>query len=71
MPAMLDISSTMSQSMVRFCTGDLSAEQLACLAAQPLDPILAAAPKHPPSPCVPPKGMNGEYLTKLSSHSDT
>lgn len=55
---MLDISSTMSQSMVRFCTGDLSAEQLACLAAQPLDPILAAAPKHPPSPCVPPKGMN-------------
>lgn len=57
--------------MVRFCTGDLSAEQLACLAAQPLDPILAAAPKHSPSPCVPPKGMNGEYLTKLSSHSDT
>uniref|UniRef100_A0A3B4FJ94 Long-chain-fatty-acid--CoA ligase n=1 Tax=Pundamilia nyererei TaxID=303518 RepID=A0A3B4FJ94_9CICH len=48
----------MIQSMVRFCTGDLSAEQLACLAAQPLDPILAAAPKHSPSPCVPPKGMN-------------
>lgn len=61
MPAMMEVRSTISQSMVRFCTGDLSAERLACLAAQPLDPILAAAPKHPPLPCVPPKSMNGEY----------
>ncbi|XP_030591063.1 long-chain fatty acid transport protein 1a [Archocentrus centrarchus] len=56
--AMSEVSSTISQSMVRFCTGDLSAERLACLAAQPLDPILAAAPKHPPLPCIPPKSMN-------------
>lgn len=56
--AMSEVTSSNSQSMVRFCTGELSAERLACLGAQPLDPILASAPKHPPSPCVPPKGMN-------------
>ncbi|XP_054891687.1 long-chain fatty acid transport protein 1a isoform X1 [Poeciliopsis prolifica] len=56
--AMLEINSSISQSMVRFCTGDLSAEHLSALKAQPLDPVLATAPRHPPSPCVPPKGMN-------------
>uniref|UniRef100_A0A8C9ZJD8 Long-chain-fatty-acid--CoA ligase n=1 Tax=Sander lucioperca TaxID=283035 RepID=A0A8C9ZJD8_SANLU len=57
--AMLEISSSISQSMVRFSTGgDLSAEHQARLSAQPLDPILASSPRHPPSPCVPPKGMN-------------
>uniref|UniRef100_A0A672I9S1 Arachidonate--CoA ligase n=1 Tax=Salarias fasciatus TaxID=181472 RepID=A0A672I9S1_SALFA len=56
--AMLEVSSSLSQSMVRFSTGDLSVEHLASLAAQPLDPILAAAPRHEPSPCDPPKGMN-------------
>ncbi|KAF7225553.1 long-chain fatty acid transport protein 1a [Nothobranchius furzeri] len=56
--AMLDINSSISQSMVRFCTGDLSAEHLARLGAQPLEPLLATASRHPPSPCVPHKGMN-------------
>uniref|UniRef100_A0A3B3BHD0 long-chain-fatty-acid--CoA ligase n=1 Tax=Oryzias melastigma TaxID=30732 RepID=A0A3B3BHD0_ORYME len=56
--AMLEVNSAISQSMVRFCTGELSAEQLACLDAQPLDPVLATSPRHSPSPCVPPKGMN-------------
>uniref|UniRef100_A0AAQ5X6U1 long-chain-fatty-acid--CoA ligase n=1 Tax=Amphiprion ocellaris TaxID=80972 RepID=A0AAQ5X6U1_AMPOC len=26
-----------------------------------LDPILATASRHPPSPCFPPKGLNGDY----------
>ncbi|XP_047213031.1 long-chain fatty acid transport protein 1-like [Girardinichthys multiradiatus] len=56
--AMLEINSSISQSMVRFCTGDLSAECLAALDAQPLDPLLATAPRRPPSPCVPRKAMN-------------
>lgn len=60
--AMLEVRSSLSQSMVRFCTGGLGAEHLASLSAQPLDPMLASAARHPPSPCVPPKGMNGEYL---------
>uniref|UniRef100_A0A8D3D4X1 Long-chain-fatty-acid--CoA ligase n=1 Tax=Scophthalmus maximus TaxID=52904 RepID=A0A8D3D4X1_SCOMX len=56
--AMSEVSSSITQSMVRFCTGDLSAEHMASLAALPLDPILASASRHPTSPCVPPKGMN-------------
>ncbi|KAM8724548.1 long-chain fatty acid transport protein 1a [Acanthopagrus schlegelii] len=56
--AMLEVRSSLSQSMVRFCTGDLSAEHLASLSAQPLDPMLASTARHSPSPCVPPKGMN-------------
>uniref|UniRef100_A0A8C7YRE1 long-chain-fatty-acid--CoA ligase n=1 Tax=Oryzias sinensis TaxID=183150 RepID=A0A8C7YRE1_9TELE len=56
--ALLEVNSAISQSMVRFCTGELSAEMLACLGAQPLDAVLATAPRHSPSPCVPPKGMN-------------
>uniref|UniRef100_A0AAQ5X831 long-chain-fatty-acid--CoA ligase n=1 Tax=Amphiprion ocellaris TaxID=80972 RepID=A0AAQ5X831_AMPOC len=56
--AMMEVNSAINQSMVRFCTGDLSAELLACLGAQSLDPILATASRHPPSPCFPPKGLN-------------
>ncbi|XP_054615725.1 long-chain fatty acid transport protein 1a [Dunckerocampus dactyliophorus] len=56
--AMLEVNSSFSQSMVRFCTGDLSAHQLAYLAATPLDPILASTPGHAPSPCIPRKNMN-------------
>lgn len=56
--AMLEISSSLGQSMVRFSTGDLGMELLARLGAQPLDPLLAAAPRHAPPPCDPPKGMN-------------
>uniref|UniRef100_A0A667XGC9 Long-chain-fatty-acid--CoA ligase n=1 Tax=Myripristis murdjan TaxID=586833 RepID=A0A667XGC9_9TELE len=48
--AMLEVSSSLAESMVRFCTGELSAEQLARLGAQPLDPILASASKLPPPP---------------------
>ncbi|KAJ4918758.1 hypothetical protein JOQ06_016547, partial [Pogonophryne albipinna] len=56
--AMSEVSSSMNQAMVRFSTGDLGAEHLALPGAQPLDPILALSPKHHPTPCVPPKGMN-------------
>ncbi|XP_068192545.1 long-chain fatty acid transport protein 1a [Antennarius striatus] len=56
--AVLEISSSFSQSMVKFCTGVLSAEHLAFLGARPLDPILASVSRHAPSPCVPSKGMN-------------
>ncbi|XP_034046126.1 long-chain fatty acid transport protein 1a [Thalassophryne amazonica] len=56
--AMLEVSSSIGQSMVRFCAGDLSADHLAYLAAHPLDPILASTSRLPPFPCVPPKGMN-------------
>ncbi|XP_062264523.1 long-chain fatty acid transport protein 1a [Platichthys flesus] len=56
--AMLEVSSSISQSMVRFSTGDLSAEHAASLEAHPLDPNLASASRHAPTPCVPPKGMS-------------
>lgn len=59
---MLEIGSAFRQSMVPFCTGSAGAEVLASLGAQPLDPILASAPKDPPAPSGPPKGMNGEYI---------
>lgn len=68
MTAMLEVSASFSQSMAKFSTGDLSAERLASLGAQSLDPILASAPRH--LPCAPPKGMNGEYLY-AESDSDT
>ncbi|XP_041719855.2 long-chain fatty acid transport protein 1-like [Coregonus clupeaformis] len=56
--AMLEVSSSLSPSMVRFCTGELSVDCLASLAAQNLDPILASAPTLPPPPCIPPKSFN-------------
>lgn len=59
---MLEISSGFRQSMVPFCTGSIGAEVLASLGAQSLDPILASAPREPPAPSGPPKGMNGEYI---------
>uniref|UniRef100_A0A665VUA1 long-chain-fatty-acid--CoA ligase n=1 Tax=Echeneis naucrates TaxID=173247 RepID=A0A665VUA1_ECHNA len=49
--ALQEVSSSITQSMARFCTGDLSAERLASLGAQPLDPILATASRHSLSPC--------------------
>lgn len=64
---MMEIGSSFSQSMVQFYTGDLGPEHLASLGAQSLDPILASASRHPPSPHVPPKGMNGEYLVVQST----
>lgn len=59
---MLEIGSAFRQSMVPFCTGSIGAEVLASLGAQSLDPILASAPRDPPAPSGPPKGMNGEYI---------
>uniref|UniRef100_A0A8C7MW10 Very long-chain fatty acid transport protein n=1 Tax=Oncorhynchus kisutch TaxID=8019 RepID=A0A8C7MW10_ONCKI len=59
--AMLEVSSSLSPSMVRFCTGELSVDCLASLAAQNLDYILASAPTLPPPSCIPPKSFNGEY----------
>ncbi|KAK6312101.1 hypothetical protein J4Q44_G00177650 [Coregonus suidteri] len=56
--AMLEVSSSLSPSMVQFCTGELSVDCLASLAAQNLDPILASAPTLPPPPCIPPKSFN-------------
>lgn len=56
--AMMEVSASMNQSMVRFCTGELSAEHQTSLGPQLLDPILALSSRHPPSPCSPPKGMN-------------
>ncbi|XP_064842908.1 long-chain fatty acid transport protein 1a [Oncorhynchus masou masou] len=56
--AMLEVSSSLSPSMVRFCTGELSVDCLASLSAQNLDYILASAPTLPPPPCIPPKSFN-------------
>uniref|UniRef100_A0A8C7J333 Long-chain-fatty-acid--CoA ligase n=1 Tax=Oncorhynchus kisutch TaxID=8019 RepID=A0A8C7J333_ONCKI len=56
--AMLEVSSSLSPSMVRFCTGELSVDCLASLAAQNLDYILASAPTLPPPSCIPPKSFN-------------
>ncbi|XP_014049457.2 long-chain fatty acid transport protein 1 [Salmo salar] len=56
--AMLEVSSSLSPSMVRFCTGELSVDCLASLAAQNLDYILALAATLPPPPCIPPKSFN-------------
>ncbi|XP_030646579.1 long-chain fatty acid transport protein 1a [Chanos chanos] len=55
--AVLEVKSSLSQSMVRFCTGDLRVDQLSTLDAQPLDSILATAPNHPP-PVSHSKGFN-------------
>ncbi|CAL9693184.1 unnamed protein product [Knipowitschia caucasica] len=56
--AIQDVSAALNPSMVRFCSGELSAAQLTGLKAQPLEPLLLCAARHPPSPCHPPKGMN-------------
>ncbi|KAF7653150.1 hypothetical protein LDENG_00086810 [Lucifuga dentata] len=55
---MMEVNATLSQSMVRFCIGQLGADHLAFLGAQPLDPILALSSRLPVPPCVLPKGMN-------------
>lgn len=62
---MLEIGTSFRQSMVPFCTGSIGADVLASLGAQPLDPLLASAPRDPPAPSGAPKGMNGEYGTIL------
>uniref|UniRef100_H3DMH2 Arachidonate--CoA ligase n=1 Tax=Tetraodon nigroviridis TaxID=99883 RepID=H3DMH2_TETNG len=56
--AMLEIGTSFRQSMVPFCTGSIGADVLASLGAQPLDPLLASAPRDPPAPSGAPKGMN-------------
>uniref|UniRef100_A0A672ZW29 Long-chain-fatty-acid--CoA ligase n=1 Tax=Sphaeramia orbicularis TaxID=375764 RepID=A0A672ZW29_9TELE len=56
--AMLEVNSSVSQSILRFCTGEISTEHLANLGSQHLDPLLASAARYPPSPCSPPKNMN-------------
>ncbi|XP_008327798.1 long-chain fatty acid transport protein 1a [Cynoglossus semilaevis] len=56
--ALLEVRSSLPQSMVRFCTGELGAEQMIALSAHPLDPILAVTSRYAPSPCVPSKGMS-------------
>uniref|UniRef100_A0A9J7XV01 Very long-chain fatty acid transport protein n=2 Tax=Cyprinus carpio TaxID=7962 RepID=A0A9J7XV01_CYPCA len=49
--AVSEVSSSLSESMVRFSTGDLRPDQMAALNCHPLDSILASAPRNPP-PCV-------------------
>ncbi|XP_061761064.1 long-chain fatty acid transport protein 1a isoform X1 [Nerophis ophidion] len=56
--AMLEVTSSLGQSMVRFCTGDLNVHQLAYLVATPLDPILASMPGYTSSACIPQKSMS-------------
>ncbi|XP_036408278.1 long-chain fatty acid transport protein 1-like [Megalops cyprinoides] len=55
--AVLEVSSSLSQSMVRFCSGELSPDRRASLSALVLDPLLASAPCLPP-PCAHRKGFN-------------
>ncbi|KAG7258469.1 hypothetical protein CRUP_015486 [Coryphaenoides rupestris] len=59
--AMLEVSSSLGQSMTRFCTGPLGADEhlASSLGAQALDPILASASRLPPTPDASPKGFNG------------
>lgn len=56
--AIQDVSTSLNPSMVRFCSGELGVDELTSLRAEPLEPLLLCAAKHPPSPCQPPKGMN-------------
>ncbi|KAL0993233.1 hypothetical protein UPYG_G00104990 [Umbra pygmaea] len=56
--AILEVSSSLNPVMVRFCTGELSVDSLASLAAQNLDSILAAAPTLHPAPSITPKNFN-------------
>lgn len=56
--AIRDVSASLNPSMVRFCTGEIGAAELTVLRAEPLEPFLLSAARHPPSPCHPPKGMN-------------
>ncbi|KAM6957643.1 long-chain fatty acid transport protein 1a [Aplochiton taeniatus] len=56
--AMLEVSSSLSQSMVRFCTGALSEDRLASLRSQQLDPTLASISRLPPPVSLTPKGFS-------------
>uniref|UniRef100_A0A8B9J522 Arachidonate--CoA ligase n=1 Tax=Astyanax mexicanus TaxID=7994 RepID=A0A8B9J522_ASTMX len=58
--AVSEVNSALSTSTIRFSTGDLKPDVMSVLDAKPLDPILAASPRHPP-PCTHSKGFNGEY----------
>ncbi|KAK3532592.1 hypothetical protein QTP86_025363 [Hemibagrus guttatus] len=55
--AVSEVSSSLSESMALFCTGDLSLDHMTSLKAQPLDSLLASMPHHPPS-CTPSKGFS-------------
>ncbi|KAJ8373186.1 hypothetical protein AAFF_G00270190 [Aldrovandia affinis] len=55
--AVLEVNASLSKSMVRFCTGELSSDCLASLTAHPLDPLLASCPRLPP-PSTHRKGFN-------------
>ncbi|XP_043105756.1 long-chain fatty acid transport protein 1-like, partial [Puntigrus tetrazona] len=55
--AVYEVSSSLSESMVRFSTGDLRPDQMAALKCHPLDSILASAPRNPPL-CTVSKGFN-------------
>uniref|UniRef100_A0A671T369 long-chain-fatty-acid--CoA ligase n=1 Tax=Sinocyclocheilus anshuiensis TaxID=1608454 RepID=A0A671T369_9TELE len=55
--AVSEVSFSLSETMVRFSTGDLRPDQMAALKCHPLDSILASAPRHPPS-CTVSKGFS-------------
>uniref|UniRef100_A0A8B9GW47 Very long-chain fatty acid transport protein n=1 Tax=Astyanax mexicanus TaxID=7994 RepID=A0A8B9GW47_ASTMX len=46
--AVSEVNSALSTSTIRFSTGDLKPDVMSVLDAKPLDPILAASPRHPP-----------------------
>lgn len=55
--AVTEVNTSLSPSTIRFSTGDLKPDLMDALNAKPLDPILAASPRHPP-PCTHSKGFN-------------
>ncbi|XP_017309586.1 long-chain fatty acid transport protein 1a [Ictalurus punctatus] len=55
--AVSEVSSSLSESLALFWTGDPSPDHMTSLKAQPFDTLLASAPRHPPS-CTPSKGFN-------------
>ncbi|XP_062871563.1 long-chain fatty acid transport protein 1a isoform X2 [Trichomycterus rosablanca] len=55
--AVSEVNTSLNDSMIRFCTGDLSPDQMATLCAQSLDSVLASTPRHPP-PCTHSKGFS-------------
>uniref|UniRef100_A0A673N3F9 long-chain-fatty-acid--CoA ligase n=1 Tax=Sinocyclocheilus rhinocerous TaxID=307959 RepID=A0A673N3F9_9TELE len=55
--AVSEVSFSLSETLVRFSTGDLGPDQMTALKCHPLDSILASAPRHPPS-CTLSKGFS-------------
>ncbi|KAJ8283561.1 hypothetical protein COCON_G00024110 [Conger conger] len=59
--AVAEVSGSLSDSILRFCSGDLSVDRLASLSAQPLDPLLSTASRLTP-PSTHNKGFNDKLF---------